>query len=313
MDVPLRVLLILTGLTGIHSITTVRKVSVKAGDSISIPCLYGSQYVNHVKYLCKGFYWSSCSIKVQTRPQGRSTKFSISDDKIQKVFTVTVNNLMDKDTGYYWCAVEKDGSDVKEYFHLSVTRGLYTDHQKKTGFKGDKITINCHFRNSGEMSWCRLGGSCVTTRSSGSIDGTRVTINASVRNVFTVTMSGLKTESSGWYQCVKGDLHMPVHVTVTEPPTTTTRSTLSPTPEPVKLTSVVPERTPTTVQGEQRRVLVDLKNILIPLSVLIFIVMVTLFIWFMLKRHGQGSGYKGVWVRIRTAVRGLRSASSSEP
>ena len=53
------------------------------------------------------------------------------------------------------------------------------------------------------------------TESSGSIDGTAVTINASVPNVFTVTMSGLRTESSGWYYCVKGDLQMPVHVTVT--------------------------------------------------------------------------------------------------
>uniref|UniRef100_A0A8C2ZGZ4 Immunoglobulin domain-containing protein n=1 Tax=Cyclopterus lumpus TaxID=8103 RepID=A0A8C2ZGZ4_CYCLU len=266
MESPLRVLLILTGLTGIHSITTVSRVSVKAGDSISIPCLYGSQYTNNVKYLCKGYYWSSCKYAVKTN-QHISREFSISDDQIKRIFIVTVNDPMVKDTGYYWCAVEISGSDVREYFHLSVTTGtpsLYTD-QKITGFEGDNVTINCHYSNLGEMRWCKLGRSCVTTGYSGSIDGTGVTIDASVPNVFTVTMSGLKTESSGWYQCVKGDLQMPVHVTVTKPPTTSKYYNYK----------------------SKTLVSLDLKKILIPLSVLIFAVMVALFIWFMLKRHSK--------------------------
>ena len=58
------------------------------------------------------------------------------------------------------------------------------------------------------------------TEPSGSIDGTAVTIDRSVPNVFTVAMSGLRTESSGWYLCVQGDLQIPVHLTVTEKPTT---------------------------------------------------------------------------------------------
>ncbi|XP_037637666.1 polymeric immunoglobulin receptor-like [Sebastes umbrosus] len=269
MALHLRVLLLITGLTGIHSITTVSKVSVEARDSISIPCLYASQYINHVKYLCKGYYWSSCSYAVKTN-QRNSGRFSISDDKSRGIFTVTIKDVTDKDTADYWCAVEIDGgSDVGEKFHLSVTKGtpsLYVDHQEITGFKGDNITINCHYRYSGEIAWCRLGSSCVTM-SSGSIDGTRVTSNASIPNVFTVTMSGLRTESSGWYWCVKGDLQMPVHVTVIEQPIT--------------------DRAPTTGQSEQHSVSVELKRFIISLSVLIFIVMVALFIWFMLKRHKQ--------------------------
>ncbi|XP_041803187.1 polymeric immunoglobulin receptor-like [Chelmon rostratus] len=219
MAVHLSFFLILTGLTGIHGITTVSEVSVKAGGSISIPCLYGSQYRNHVKYLCKGYYFRHCSYAVKTNQQS-SGKFSISDDKNQRIFTVTINDLMDTDADY-WCAVEiNGGSDVEEYFHLSVTTDLprlYVDHQEITGFHGEKITINCFHHNSGEMKWCRLGGSCLS--SSGSIDGTRVTINAS-SSVVTVTMSELTTDSSGWYLCVHRDLQMPVHLTVTEKPTT---------------------------------------------------------------------------------------------
>uniref|UniRef100_A0A8C4GVY1 Immunoglobulin domain-containing protein n=1 Tax=Dicentrarchus labrax TaxID=13489 RepID=A0A8C4GVY1_DICLA len=107
---------------GIHNITTVSEVSVKAGDSITIPCLYESKYINHVKFLCKGYTWTSCSYAVKTN-QPSSGKFLISDDKSQRIFTVTINDLTDEDTDY-WCAVEIDeGSDVREYFHLSVTRG----------------------------------------------------------------------------------------------------------------------------------------------------------------------------------------------
>uniref|UniRef100_A0A8C2ZHK9 Ig-like domain-containing protein n=1 Tax=Cyclopterus lumpus TaxID=8103 RepID=A0A8C2ZHK9_CYCLU len=179
-----------------YIITTVSRVSVKAGDSISIPCLYGSQYTNHVKYLCYGYYWMTCSTEVTTETQSR--KFSISDDKIQRIFTVTLKDLTNNDSGYYWCAVEIDkGPDVRNHFNLSVT-------------KGKKITFNCQsqqqvrtidcFSQLKSATWCRLGGSCVTSQT-GSINGTRVTINSSVPNVFAVTMYGLRKDSSGWYSC----------------------------------------------------------------------------------------------------------------
>ncbi|XP_059215966.1 uncharacterized protein LOC131993909 [Centropristis striata] len=278
-------LLIFTGLTGIHSITTVSDVSVKTGGSISIPCLYGSQYRNHVKYLCEGYYFSCCTYAAKTNQQN-SKKFSISDDKSQRIFTVTINDVSGANT-YYWCAVEiKNEGDVRQYFHLSVTGdrpSLSVDNQKVTGFIGGDITINCYYHNSGEMKWCKLGSSCVTT-SSGSIGGTTGTINASVPNVFTVTMSGLKLESSGWYYCVKGDLQMPVHVTVFGRPSIT--KPLTPTPEHENLTLVFTSEAP-TAQGGYPSPSDHLKIFSIRLSVLTFAVMVTLFIWFIVKRYSK--------------------------
>lgn len=107
---------------GIHSIDTVSDVPVKTGASISIPCRYDSRYISHVKYLCKGYYWSSCTYAVKTNKPS-SGKFSISDDKQQRIFTVTIKDLTDQDTDY-WCIVEINGGpDVGRYFHLSVTRG----------------------------------------------------------------------------------------------------------------------------------------------------------------------------------------------
>lgn len=115
-------------LTGIYStITTVSDVSVKAGGSISIPCLYDLSYRNHVKYLCKGGSFMLCKIVVQTNQQKSSSqRFSIDDDVNQTTFTVTINDLSERDK-YYWCAIEiKNWKDVRQYFKLSVTTGKNT-------------------------------------------------------------------------------------------------------------------------------------------------------------------------------------------
>uniref|UniRef100_UPI0037E86659 CMRF35-like molecule 1 isoform X2 n=1 Tax=Semicossyphus pulcher TaxID=241346 RepID=UPI0037E86659 len=248
-------LFILTGLTGVHSMVEVSKVSVKAGQSISIPCLYESRYKDRVKYLCKGNNWNFCSYAIKTN-QPNSQKFSISDDK-KGIFTVTIKDLTGKDTDY-WCNVEiNNGPDNGYYFQLSVTGGtprVYVDQQEITGYNGGNITIKCHHRTSGENKWCRLGGSCVT-KSSESFSGTRVTIKAN-STFFDVTMRGLTTESSGWYMCVKAPA-----------PTSTSTST--------------------TAQGALNSDGPGLEKFIIPLGLLILIVMVTLLVWFLLKRHKQ--------------------------
>ncbi|XP_069548706.1 polymeric immunoglobulin receptor-like [Brachyistius frenatus] len=261
---------------GVHSITTVSKVSVKAGGSITIPCLYESRYINNVKYLCEGNYWRSCIYKVKTNEPRSTGRFSISDDKKKKTFTVTIKNLMAQDA-HYWCAVEIPGfkADDGIYFQLSVTREiprLHVAHQEIIGYNGYSLTINCYSGNSRIMKWCRLGRDCVT-QTSGSIDGMRVTINASISSGFTVTMTGLTTKSNGWYWCDTEDFQMPVHVTVTEKPITTT-----PTPTTVTegITVATGDGENSSVGNGQHSASVDLKSLIIPLSLLIFIVIVTL-------------------------------------
>ncbi|KAE8284641.1 hypothetical protein D5F01_LYC17976 [Larimichthys crocea] len=264
MALHLSVLLLFTGVTGIDcTIQTVSKVSVKAGRSISVPCLYESQYTHHVKYLCRGDHFGNCYTEVKTNQQNSSGKFSISDDKHQRIFTLTFNNQSVDDTNY-WCAVERnDGPHDAKRFQLSVTRGspqLSVDHQEITGFNGDDVTIHFKYNISGKIQWCRLGWSCVKEQS-GSLNGARVTINVNVTD-FTVTLSGLRTESSGWYLCTKGDLQMPVHVTVKERPSTSKYHT---TKYYVSISSLI----------------------IIGTLSLALLILVASFIWFMWRRHKQ--------------------------
>ncbi|XP_030012254.1 polymeric immunoglobulin receptor-like isoform X1 [Sphaeramia orbicularis] len=291
------IFLILPGLTGIHSISTVSYVTVEEGGSISIPCFYESEYTDHVKYLCKGHTWESCTYEVKTNEKS-STKYSVSDNKNQRMVTFIINDLKTKDTNYYWCNMEiKQGPDDGKHFHVRVTgKGdatLYVDSQKVTGFIGDQITIDCHYRGSKQIKWCRTGGegptSCI--KDSGKIDETKVTINRNTPGVITVTMSELRERSSGWYWCTDEDLQMPVHVTIKERPTTTTiaktttrqSTTISSTSKPVNHTYVSQE--PTTEQtGTHSSSSNHLLSFIIPLCLLLLIVTVAVLTWFMLNR-----------------------------
>lgn len=111
-------------LSGIQcDITEVSKVSVKAGGSISIPCLYEPYYRDHEKYLCRGKSWLFCTIKVRTNMPQNSEKFSIADDKNHTVFTVTINDVTQKNNGNWWCAVDRGIIDIGKKIQLSVTEG----------------------------------------------------------------------------------------------------------------------------------------------------------------------------------------------
>ncbi|XP_039857936.1 polymeric immunoglobulin receptor-like isoform X2 [Simochromis diagramma] len=324
MAAHLIVLFLFSVQTGVHSTTIVSKVSVKAGKSISIPCFYHYQYRDHVKYLCKGYFWTSCKYAVKTNEADPSGKYLISDDKKEQIFTVTINHLTNQNT-HYWCGLKNTALDNGVYFQLLVTNGtpsLYVDHQRITGYIGENITIRCHHSNSGEMKWCRLGRNCVTG-SSGSIDGTTVTAHISEPNVFTVTMSGLRTKDSGWYWCAEGDIQIPVYLNVTEN-TTTTPTTTSITIHTVdgngKFTTMEQWNNFTIVQNGQHRASFPPKILIIPLSVLIVIVIVVLFIWFIL-RHKQSkaessatamAGDEVTYSEVRTKKKRLPKSSFAE-
>ncbi|XP_064797159.1 polymeric immunoglobulin receptor-like [Oncorhynchus masou masou] len=214
------------------------RVSVRTGGSTTIPCHYVQKYKTHVKYLCKGDNLYSCTPVVPADPPKSIDKSSISDDINQQTITVTMTDLEPEESVQYWCVVEINGGQNVwiERFHLSVTPGtpeLYVDQQEVTGVEGGSVIVNCYSSYTGNRKWwCRIGGSgsCVE-RNSGALDGTSVTLQQTTdvtrRNVLMVTMSGLKTENTGWYMCGVGDLMMPVHITVRQQTTTQSTTTMT--------------------------------------------------------------------------------------
>ncbi|XP_052474884.1 CMRF35-like molecule 8 isoform X3 [Carassius gibelio] len=78
------------------------------GKTADIRCPYESGYESNPKYLCKG----ECKIinkviMVKSGSPAKDQRFSLSDNRTARVFTVTITDLRLEDEGQYWCGVER--------------------------------------------------------------------------------------------------------------------------------------------------------------------------------------------------------------
>ncbi|KTF85313.1 hypothetical protein cypCar_00039373 [Cyprinus carpio] len=109
--------------SGTLSMKTLDHVTLSESGSITIPCLYDSQYKPNSKYWCEGYFWNSCQITAHTNAPG---KWTITDFPANNIFTVKLNKLTSSDSGYYWCAV-KIGTyanpDDRKYLYVTVKSG----------------------------------------------------------------------------------------------------------------------------------------------------------------------------------------------
>lgn len=112
-------------------VTTVDELAVLEGRSVTVPCHYDPQYAGYVKYWCQGRLREICTSLARTdtllsaNSQGEE-KVTIFDDAVQQVFTVTMRNVKEGDTGWYWCGVEVGGmwtADVTASLHIEVIHG----------------------------------------------------------------------------------------------------------------------------------------------------------------------------------------------
>ncbi|KAJ8362091.1 hypothetical protein AAFF_G00398040 [Aldrovandia affinis] len=95
-------ILSLAGLPGADGVSTVTRVAVQSGGSVTIPCHYDRKYDNNVKYWCRGHLWTHCDFVVRTDSPKTAGKVSITDDPGHHVFTVSMKSLQTGDSGYYW-------------------------------------------------------------------------------------------------------------------------------------------------------------------------------------------------------------------
>ncbi|XP_016367293.1 CMRF35-like molecule 1 [Sinocyclocheilus rhinocerous] len=100
------------------SISTVVVVSSKTvtghrGERVDIRCSYESGYESNSKYFCKGkCNYRNKIIMVKSGSPAKDKRFSLTDNKRTRVFTVSITDLRTEDTGLYWCAVERTLTDV---------------------------------------------------------------------------------------------------------------------------------------------------------------------------------------------------------
>ncbi|XP_049889300.1 polymeric immunoglobulin receptor isoform X1 [Epinephelus moara] len=227
-------------------VTTEGELSIMEGQSLTIPCHYEPQYASYVKYWCRGKTREFCTSLARTdEPRSADPaekKVSVFDDQVQLVFTVTMNNLKEGDSGWYMCGVEIGGvwsADDVAFTNIKVIHGMSVVNSRVSGEEGSSLTVECHYSEryrESEKKWCRSGdwSSCLLTGSEGNYEDTSVAISDDRTRTFTITLKKLQMRDTGWYWCSAGQQQMAVHVLVTRRATTTAVSVTSP---PIRLHS----------------------------------------------------------------------------
>ncbi|XP_063741641.1 polymeric immunoglobulin receptor isoform X2 [Eleginops maclovinus] len=273
-------------------ITYEEELSVMEGQNLTIPCHYEPQYASYVKYWSRGKTREFCTSLARTdeSPSANPSekKVRLFDDPVQQVFTVTMSNLKEQDSGWYMCGVEIGSiwrADVVTYKNIKVIHGMTVENSRLSGEEGSSVTVECQYSEryrDSEKKWCRSGdwSSCLSAGSEGSYEDSSVDIKDDRSGSFTITLKKLQMRHTGWYWCSAGLQKMPVLVQVKPRPMTT----LSVTSPPQTVVNPFPHK-PITKESWS-----GYRHILGSLLVCVFFILVGLAIlarkWW--KRHKQG-------------------------
>uniref|UniRef100_A0AAY5E7A3 Immunoglobulin domain-containing protein n=1 Tax=Electrophorus electricus TaxID=8005 RepID=A0AAY5E7A3_ELEEL len=102
------------------------KIIEYEGDVVQIKCPYESKYKQSIKHFCKEDECITEQQKFQT--QAINGRLSLTDYASAGIFTVTISDLREEDSGIYWCVEKSYGSYIYTKVHLQVTksRNLFT-------------------------------------------------------------------------------------------------------------------------------------------------------------------------------------------
>ncbi|KAM4595793.1 CMRF35-like molecule 3 [Fundulus diaphanus] len=172
-----------------------------------VSCPYAEGYEDYEKYLCKADCGSDDDVLITTS-QRNKYKYSIDDDKRSRIFRVTISNLRFEDAGKYWCGVSRTGKDLYTEVKLEVGKDIWDQTPTKIqGNEEGSVSIRCRYETEPVNN---LKYICRGNRRSTCLRQALVTSNnrrngrftlTDDKNAkdFTVTISSLKLNDSGWY------------------------------------------------------------------------------------------------------------------
>uniref|UniRef100_A0A3B1KB90 Ig-like domain-containing protein n=1 Tax=Astyanax mexicanus TaxID=7994 RepID=A0A3B1KB90_ASTMX len=204
---------------GSESMKRLQHLTVRRGESLTVPCLYEEEYKSNRKYWCKGGTWSSCTIVA--KDTSSNTGISVTDYPSQNMFTVDLKNLQDSDSGCYWCAV-KIGVSTTHSLLLHSDPAVWVKNSRVIGQEGGGVSVQGFYSSEYKnkvRKWCRVKTwSCYPVRRT-KTQNSKVLITDYSRGSFRVEMFGLQKSDAGWYWFSAGGVGVTVHLNVTERPT----------------------------------------------------------------------------------------------
>lgn len=109
--------------SGYEALKGPKEISGFEGDTVSLRCTYEKKMRGHRKYWCRkgGLLVSRCGDIVYTDQNQEVTRgmMSIRDNPRELSMTVTMRDLTLKDSGKYWCGIDRLGRD--ESFEVTLT------------------------------------------------------------------------------------------------------------------------------------------------------------------------------------------------
>ncbi|RXN34741.1 polymeric immunoglobulin receptor-like protein [Labeo rohita] len=205
-------------------------LAVDTGGSVTIPCHYDKKYTQQKKY------WLSLNYHFKTYANTTEKNLSVIDHPDQSLFTVTLRNLQNKQTGHYNCVVETGEQPAiniiyKAYLSIQSDPDVFVVSSSVSGHEGGDISVQCLYSSryqSKLKQWCRYKDqSCYTVGRTDTSQNSSVQISVDdKRRIFTVQMTGLRLTDSGWYFCSAGESLYPVQLIVikAEPGTVTEKT-----------------------------------------------------------------------------------------
>ncbi|XP_030390283.1 CMRF35-like molecule 7 isoform X1 [Gopherus evgoodei] len=119
---------------GCWAVTGPGAVHGPAGGSVAVRCRYWAGYEDYPKFWCReggliGLFCSGGLHIVETdgsEVEVTRGRVSVRDERTQRTFTVTVENLTLADAGTYHCGVERTGPDLRDTVELTVSPAVPT-------------------------------------------------------------------------------------------------------------------------------------------------------------------------------------------